>query len=249
MVAGIIARLFGPNDRRRVVTTADGLRLHLDPLSHIGETVLGTGSFEPETAAIFAREIRAGDAVLDVGANEGYFSALAAKLAGPGGFIAAVEPQQTLRAVIEKNLQLNDAGRFLIFSSAMGEPDGTTAAINVFPALNNGATSFVRRPRWSWRTEPVTFVSMETILAQSAVEKFDFVKIDVEGFENKVVDAMLPGIRAGKVRTLLLDYHASILRQAGVNPAATHRALLDTGMHADAVPDPLDGYVLYQRSA
>jgi FkbM family methyltransferase len=61
------------------------------------------GFYEPSTARFFVKAIREGDYIVDIGANIGYFSLLAAVLTGPTGHVLACEP---LPANIEK-LQAN----------------------------------------------------------------------------------------------------------------------------------------------
>ena len=245
--AAFLVRLLAPDERRRIITTADGLRLYADPFSHLGQVVLETGTFEPETAAVFRAELRPGDAVLDVGANEGVFSALAGTLVGPTGTVAAVEPQERLRDILEINLRINNVGRFFVFQNAMGEAEGSQGQLNLYPALNTGSSGMTRTYRFSRRVQPVAFVSPESVFRTCGVERFDFVKVDVEGFEHKVVEALLPSVRAGRVRALFLDYHVAILNRLGVDPANVHRALLSAGMvPAGGDPARLESYVLYR---
>ncbi|HEY6472752.1 MAG TPA: FkbM family methyltransferase [Acidimicrobiales bacterium] len=53
---------------------------------------LRSGAYEPHMTAVFERHCRPGMTVVDVGANLGYFSLLAARLVGPGGRVVALEP-------------------------------------------------------------------------------------------------------------------------------------------------------------
>lgn len=69
-------KLFCPYERRTIVPV-EGLQLYLDPLSHLAGDILSEGTYEASTVALFRDTIRPGDTVLDIGANEGFFSALA----------------------------------------------------------------------------------------------------------------------------------------------------------------------------
>jgi FkbM family methyltransferase len=53
---------------------------------------LRSGAYEPHLTAVFERHCRSGMTVVDVGANLGYFSLLAARLVGPSGRVVALEP-------------------------------------------------------------------------------------------------------------------------------------------------------------
>jgi hypothetical protein len=92
-------------------------------------------------------------------------------------------------------------------------------------------------------------VSPETVLSDIGARRFDFVKVDVEGFEHRVVDALLPLIRKGRVGKLLLDYHASILAAHGVEARTIHAALLDAGMQPREQVREFSAYVLYESGS
>ena len=53
---------------------------------------LRSGAYEPHLTAVFERHCRPGMTVVDVGANLGYFSLLAAGLVGPSGRVVVLEP-------------------------------------------------------------------------------------------------------------------------------------------------------------
>lgn len=231
---------------RRIVEV-EGLRVFVDPVSHLGQTILASGSYEPETVRLFRDNIRPGDAVLDIGANEGFFAGLAASLVGPDGVVVAVEPQARLQDVLEINLALNARGRTRIVERVVAERDGAQHMMTLFPASNTGASSLVRNYAFGGRKVPVASITPATILAEAALDRVDFVKVDVEGFEPEVVRAMVPLFDRGAVDAVLLDYHQSILEARGIGAAATHRLLLDRDF-AVVEGDVGAGYVLYRRA-
>lgn len=230
---------------RRIID-AEGLRVLIDPTTHLGDEILSTGTYEPETVRLFRENIRAADSVLDIGANEGFFSALAASLVGPEGTVLAVEPQARLHEVLEINLALNATGRTRIIKRVVGESDNASHRIWLFPISNTGASSLVSRYRFGAKSQEVREITPLTILAEAGLAHFDFVKIDVEGYEPEVVRSLEPLMRAGKVRTLLLDYHAAILANRGIDPAATHALVSACGMQT-IEGDVGRGYVLYRK--
>jgi len=65
----------------------------------------------------------------------------------------------------------------------------------------------------------------------------DLAKIDVEGFEQEVTQSLLPHIREGKVKAMLLEYHPEILARRKLSPTEIHKRLLAAGMHIK-VGDP-----------
>src|SRR5258706_4983356 len=63
--------------------------------------------FEPFTAKLFSEAVKPGAVVVDVGAQFGYFSLLAASKCGPSGIVYAYEPVPVNFDVLKKNIQLN----------------------------------------------------------------------------------------------------------------------------------------------
>ena len=73
--------------------------------------------------------LRAGDVFLDVGANIGYFSTLAARLVGPSGRVIAFEPHAGARAALLANTERNGvAGLVEIVPIALAEREGDMRA-------------------------------------------------------------------------------------------------------------------------
>jgi len=244
--------LRGLDDSQRIVLeTAMPLRAYVNPHVWPGSRLVETGHWEPETEDLLRQCLKPGHVFLDIGANEGILSAFAGTLVGPTGLVIAVEPQSALRPIIEVNLALNDVRRARVYTGAIGQSDGSQAELNLYPSTNTGQASFVHKPALGWttllrRTQAVTFVSPERILTEAEVLQFDLVKVDTEGFEAEIAQVLLPSIREGKVKHLLLDYHLKVLEKRGIDPATIHSGLLTAGMTVVSGNGHLRGdYTLY----
>jgi FkbM family methyltransferase len=244
VVGAFFADVLSP-DRRTIVETRNGALYFIDPLSNLGQSLLESGSYEVETEQVLRELLAENDSFMDVGANEGYFSVLAASIVGPGGYVASVEPQSRLSEIIRINLALNGA-HANIFRAALGGLKGDQSRLRLSPSLNSGFSSLSSRPRFSFSSETVNFIDPSEALAGR--DGFALVKVDVEGFENEVVDSLLPLIETGKIEALWLDYHASILRERGFEPAAIERRILAAGMSLDGHSEGFSGYRLYIKN-
>ena len=235
------ANLFGGMNRRRLVELPNGIAYHLDPLTQFASRWFELGAYEADTEAIFRAEIQPHDVVADVGANEGYFTILAARLAHRGRVIA-VEPQMRCLELLSRNLAANGLGNCTIQSVALGAMQGT-GELQLMPEMNSGASNLIHAYRWARRRQPVEIVDATELAARAGVAGFDFMKVDVEAYEPEVVRGLLPMLRAGRVKKLLLDYHPGSLARRGFSPLDIHEQVLSGGMQGVLNQD---GYTLYR---
>jgi len=240
-LAVLLGNVVGGANRRRLVELPNGIAYHLDPLTQFASRWFELGAYERDTEAIFRAEIRPDDIVVDVGANEGYFTILAAQLAHRGRVIA-VEPQARCIQAITRNLDANAIKNCTLQPVALGQTHGAGELL-LMPEMNSGASSLVRSYRWSRRKQPVEIIDANELAARIGVEVFDFVKVDVEGYEPEVVRGLLPLLRVGRVKKLLLDYHPTLLAPRGIRPEDIHEQIVASGMQGVLNKE---GYTLYR---
>ncbi|MGO4411217.1 MULTISPECIES: FkbM family methyltransferase [unclassified Brevundimonas] len=87
-----------------VSTEIAGRRLWLDLADMYVSRVCLTGSYEPSETEFVRAELREGDTFLDVGANIGWFTTLAAQIVGPSGVVHAFEPRNETRALLARSI-------------------------------------------------------------------------------------------------------------------------------------------------
>ena len=135
--------------------------------------------------------LRPGDCFIDVGANCGIFTLLAAKRVGPDGLVVAFEPCFSTFAKLVRNIGLNAFGNVLPLNMALADltrPD----------LLDNSAVG--HSGRFSIAHEPVAAAERVMTLAISDFpglmkligDRSITVKIDVEGFEYAVLQGLQP---------------------------------------------------------
>ncbi len=244
ILATPLYKLLSPSAVRGIVHVDDIGLLYLDPVSHLGRTILTDGVYEPETVSLLHEYIKPGHTVFDIGANEGVMSVCAANLVGPSGRVVAIEPQSRLLDVLEINLSLNATGRYDLIHGAVSDLNGQVVAISLHPAGNTGASSIVRPYRWSSKKEDVPTVTITQVATSLGIDRIDFVKVDVEGYEPEVVKSLRPLLADNRVGNLLIDYHVSILSKRGIDAHVIHDSILDSGYKA-VKGTPAGGYVLY----
>ena len=92
-----------------IIRVKDGFKLLVDGSSQTGRIAYATGSYEPATTAALKSRLRSGETAVDVGANIGYFSLVAARAVGAGGRVVAFEPVAEVRQALAENVRINGA--------------------------------------------------------------------------------------------------------------------------------------------
>jgi FkbM family methyltransferase len=82
------------------------------------------GTYEPAQAALFCERIRPGDVIVDIGANAGYYTLLAARRAGPQGKVVACEPDPRIAAYLRRHVEANHVANVTVVESAIGDHSG-----------------------------------------------------------------------------------------------------------------------------
>jgi len=246
-LADLIGKIVFPNDFRVMCQTSYGVKLYVNPLSVLGVSMTSSGTYEVNTAKMISENLPIGGSFFDFGANEGVFSAYAGLLVGSKGLVVACEPQSNLWDIIQINCALNGVSCCRLFKNAVGKKSGDIVQINLYPSLNTGASSIVRKYRFSTKIENVKVISPADIFRLTGVDRVDLIKIDVEGYEPEIIEALIDLCIEGRIKTLLIDYHKSILKDRGINPIIFHNQVINTGMSAENyISGELSGYVLYK---
>lgn len=119
-------------------TVATIQRGHLKGLKFVITDNLGwspiLGRWEPESHEVFARVIKPGQTVFDLGANNGIHSLLFSKLVGEKGRVIAFEPLPGNVEELRKNYGLNNITNIRVVQSAVGSYDGE---ITFFRSVNH----------------------------------------------------------------------------------------------------------------
>jgi FkbM family methyltransferase len=201
-------------DHVAVATLPWGLELEVHSGEAIGYTILTAGVFDPCVTETLHRLIDPGDLVVDVGANVGYITSLAAARAGAGGEVIAYEPHPGVFGLLQRN-----AGRWRA-QPGIAEVQLHQAAVSEAP----GTAELASGPRFgenmgvaALRADDDTAAGIEgATVFRVDVRRLDdalpdrpvgLLKIDVEGHELGVLRGAQRLMRAGVVRDIVFEDH------------------------------------------
>lgn len=192
----------------------------------IGKEIIETHNHEPQVTAAFIDHIKPGMGVLDVGANIGYFTMLAASLTGPAGVVYAVEPSPDNVKMLCASQAANRLQNIKVLqAAATDEP----TLLRYFRSRSNGIVA----PLVNEGEEDI--FSVESVLGLRIDDNLPpdasigFMKIDVEGFEFKAVKGALHTIERNRPVVVSEFSPLALPHSSGVSGEEYLQLFLDLG--------------------
>lgn len=135
-------------------------------------------------------DTKAGDVVIDAGANVGFFSLRHAPRVGPNGRVYAFEPNPLVFKLLERNVLRNGLTQVRCLQSALGETAGSVRFTSDPRASSCGHVA-----EGDEAGELVASTTLDDLVERENIERIDLLKMDVEGYEPHV-------LRGGLARAL-----------------------------------------------
>jgi len=175
-----------------------------------------------------------GTVVFDIGANVGHFTVAFARAVGETGRVYAFEPNPRMVARLSSHIALNRLQNVTVVSMALGD-QSASMELSVPPGDDPGSGTLLA----DWRrdhqveTHRVPVERLDDYVRHNQIGRVDFIKLDVEGFEPRVLAGAEETIRRFRPRMLVEVFDL---------------ALRGGGSSADALLDLLQGlgYQLYK---
>jgi FkbM family methyltransferase len=206
------------SDLPELCLVRDGFIFLARPGVQVDWHVLLFGSYEPEVRKIFRTVLPLGGVAVDVGANVGWHTLLMASLVGVSGRVLAIEPNPALQLRLHDHLYLNRLGHVEVISSVAAD---TEEMMEFYaPGLNDrnsGNGHVIERPPGDAETIRVAARRLDTIIATAKCERLDLIKIDVEGFEWRVLRGGDDSIAKFRPH-IVFEYNAEYSSRGGGTP-------------------------------
>lgn len=166
------------------------------------------GIYEKEIRRLVETVVQPGHIFYDIGAHVGYFSLLAAGLAGSEGRVVAFEPSPRNLNFLKRHLALNSIHNAVVIEAAVSHADG-------YARFDGGVDSYQGHlsPQGACR---VRTLSLDTVIRQGMAPPPQVMKIDVEGAEAQVLEGGLATLAEFRP-VLIISLHGRQLREECVN--------------------------------
>jgi FkbM family methyltransferase len=125
-----------------------------------------------------------GGVFVDVGANVGTYAMVLARHLGSGGKVIAIEPHPVTHARLAFNNSASGYTQVKLVAAAAGPADGE---LMIETDGDNLGASHIVSAEASRKAIKVPSLRLQRILGEAGVSQVDTLKIDVEGFEDRVL--------------------------------------------------------------
>lgn len=227
-----LLRKYGPNMGERVVRTRNGFLYRADLSDWLGQYVFLTGLYEPPTARLMTSLLNPGNNFVDVGANSGYFTLLAARKVGPSGQVISFEPLPSMRERIRQNLALNGFNNVKLHDVAVSNTNGEVEFFEG-PSGHKGLSS-LRPLSDSDSTLKVRTTPLDELYPD--IDAVSLIKIDVEGAEQLALEGMRNLLSRHKPQ-LVVEITDQYLQAFGHNAQSLFAFLADLGYRSWKITD------------
>ena len=192
------------------IVEAEGIRINgRHDAGGVSNLVYFGRRFEYDEILFVERYLRAGDQVVDGGANIGLFSLVVADVVGPTGKVWAYEPSSTTNDRLLENVELNALSQIVPRRAALG-PTQTTMSFTMGWDVSNGLVDDVSS---SGPVETVDVVPLDDELAGQG--HFALVKLDLEGGELGALRGAVTLLSEGRIDVLLVEAFDHQMRRVG----------------------------------
>jgi FkbM family methyltransferase len=180
---GRLLRFFNLHEDEEFDVVRQGLRWRLNPADFVQADVFWLGRKDYYDLSHLERILQPGHVFLDVGANFGYYSVVLASRLNKKCVIHAFEPNPPTLARLRHHVAINGLNEVVqIHDIALSDQAGTAALAT--KEGNSGGTHIVATDA---RSTLVQLTTLDAFCDEQRLTRLDAVKIDVEGFEERVL--------------------------------------------------------------
>ena len=220
-LANFCIRLILPRQIHR-----DGVTVVLNPNDPVNSGGLTFNVYERAETRFFQSVLRPGMTVVDIGANIGLYTALAVRGVGSAGRIVAVEADRESFTYLRQTVAANNAPNVTCVPKAAADHCGV---MKLFVSKDNRGDNRLYENELCSDSYEVEVVTVDALLGELGISSVDVVKIDVQGYEGRVLEGMRQTLDRSPKVTILMEFWPHGLRCSGTQPDELLRSLEKMG--------------------
>jgi len=200
--------------------------MSLDPSEAI-QSGMADGSYEPIQTA-WAREcLSDGARFVDVGANFGWYTMLAATIVGPQGHVFAFEPSPVAASVMADAIAENELKNVTLVSAAVGDAVGHETIY--MPVGYSVHSPSVFESGQDFTPLQVPLITLDSYAPLADGRPIDLMKVDVEGYEPNALRGMRGLAEKGMIKNLFCEFNSGWLKRNATTPAQLFDQIVSYG--------------------
>lgn len=203
---------------------ADKTKVKFYPNGQIAKGIF-LGGFEKKELEIFQSLLNPGAIMIDAGANIGLYSLIGARLVGDSGKVYSFEPSKATFNLFLKNIELNNIHNITPINMGLGDRIGESLVLS-----QNSKTGDAEKYIFKMEneidaednklidvhlTESISLETLDNFQLRNHIEKVDFLKIDVEGYEYFVLKGAENLLKNSREIIILFECAAHLAKRSG----------------------------------
>ena len=184
-----------PRSKKTVTKTIDGITYELDLSTIVHSQIYHYGYWEEDVTKIINKTLHEGMVVFDIGASTGPHTFRMAKLVGETGKVYAFEPSQALFPKLEKGVKVNNFKNIVAENLALSDIKEVETYYYTNTLFRFG------QPEDVVPAMPTNFVTLDDYVKSRNIKKIDFIKLDVDGYETKIIKGGFKSIKKFNLNT------------------------------------------------
>lgn len=188
----------------------NGKKLYIDKMDTvISDKLINEGIWEPGSTKIFKDYAKKSRLIVDVGANIGYYTLIAAEFMKKNGKVVAFEPSNVNYCLLSKTVNENDLKNVVLVKKAVGD---TSSIDYLYSGDKNFGDRKMYKASLNDSREKVEVVTLDNYFIGD--EQIDMLKIDIEGYEVKAFKGAKKLFEKRKVKVIISELRPESLELA-----------------------------------
>jgi FkbM family methyltransferase len=205
--------VYNLNPKGLVLLDIQGSKMYVDTRdTGVAPYLLEWGYYEKSETELVRSIVKEGMIVVDVGANIGYYTLLAAQLVGKTGKVFAFEPDPYNHSLLSKNTKINGYSNVVTVQKAVYS-NSKNVELHL-DKRNLGGHSLSTANVHEDKSVTVPATSLDDFFEKAHL-KISLVKIDVQGLETTVIEGMDRIVRENRDLQIILEFWPWGLQNAG----------------------------------
>jgi FkbM family methyltransferase len=211
-----------------------GYSIDLDLSDYIQRSIY-LNTFEQDESTWVKGYLKRGMTFVDVGANVGYYSLMAASLVGTEGKVLAFEPSPYAFGRLATAIRKNSLAQVQVAQVGLSDVSGELQ-LYMPKTSGNHTPSMIANDGGAPINVPVR--RLDDYLMAAKVDHVDLMKIDVEGFEPNVLRGTESFLKTGRISAILCEFNNYWLEANNTNSSRLCKEIIQHGYRlASGNPD------------